>query len=232
MERHGTDFFASSRRDTLTRIYESDRDAFLNLFTKENIIRELDDQGVFTATYRLIDTGTPMYANMKITRMKAQGNRIILGVSIVDSQMKQKELLEQMRREEIAYTRVMALSGDYLSLYTIEPDTGRYFEFNATEDYTSLGLAKTGEDFFRQAIINVQSAVYPEDLPLFLARFSKENILREIAEKGLFQIRYRLILKGEPRPVILKIVSVREDDGDKLIAGVRAWRDRSGNSAG
>ena len=232
MERHGTDFFASSRRDTLTRIYESDRDAFLNLFTKENIIRELDDQGVFTATYRLIDTGTPVYANMKITRMKAQGNRIILGVSIVDSQMKQKELLEQMRREEIAYTRVMALSGDYLSLYTIEPDTGRYFEFNATEDYTSLGLAKTGEDFFRQAIINVQSAVYPEDLPLFSARFSKENILREIAEKGLFQIRYRLILKGEPRPVILKIVSVREDDGDKLIAGVRAWRDRSGNSGG
>ena len=78
----------------------------------------------------------------------------------------------------------------------------------------------------------MQSAVYPEDLPLFSARFSKENILREIAEKGLFQIRYRLILKGEPRPVILKIVSVREDDGDKLIAGVRAWRDRSGNSGG
>nr|MCR5843624.1 hypothetical protein [Oscillospiraceae bacterium] len=226
MERHGTDFFASSKRDTLTRIYESDREAFLTLFTKENIIRELDEQGVFTATYRLIDSGAPVYANMKITRMKAQGNRIILGVSIVDSQMKQKELLERRQREEDAYKRVMALSGDYLSLYTIEPDTGRYYQFNANGDYTSLGLAITGDDFFRQTLIDVQNVVFPDDLPLFRERFTKENILRVIKEEGLFQIRYRLLIKGIPTPVILKIVSVKERDGERLIAGVRVWRER------
>ena len=226
MERHGTDFFASSKRDTLTRIYESDREAFLTLFTKENIIRELDEQGVFTATYRLIDSGAPVYANMKITRMKAQGNRIILGVSIVDSQMKQKELLERRQREEDAYKRVMALSGDYLSLYTVEPDTGRYYQFNANGDYTSLGLAITGDDFFRQTLIDVQNVVFPDDLPLFRERFTKENILRVIKEEGLFQIRYRLLIKGIPTPVSLKIVSVKERDGERLIAGVRVWRER------
>ena len=227
MERHGTDFFASSKRDTLTRIYESDREAFLTLFTKENIIRELDEQGVFNATYRLIDSGAPVYATMKITRMKAHGNRIILGVSIVDSQMKQKELLERRQREEDAYRRVMALSGDYLSLYTVEPDTGRYYQFNATGDYTSLGLAITGEDFFRQTLIDVQNVVYPEDLPLFRERFTKENILREIKEKGLFQLCYRLLIKDVPTPVILKVVSVKERDGERLIAGVRAQQEHS-----
>ncbi len=90
MERHGTGFFEAAKRDTMTRIYEADREPFLAVFSKENVIRELDRQGVFTATYRLIDTGTPMYVNMKITRVQPGGNRIILGVSIIDAQMKHK----------------------------------------------------------------------------------------------------------------------------------------------
>jgi hypothetical protein len=88
--RHGREFFESARRDTMTRIYEEDREPFLKLFTKENVIHDLNVQGVFTTTYRLIDTGTPVYVNMKITRLRG-GNRIILGISIIDSHMKQKE---------------------------------------------------------------------------------------------------------------------------------------------
>jgi hypothetical protein len=54
----------------LTRIYEKDQEAFLSRFTKENILRELKEHGVFTSTYRLVDNGTPTYVNMKITRMR------------------------------------------------------------------------------------------------------------------------------------------------------------------
>ncbi len=74
----------------MTRIYEEDREPFLALFTKERVLRDLDTKGVFTTTYRLIDTGTPMYVNMKITRMHG-GNRIILGISIIDAHMKEKD---------------------------------------------------------------------------------------------------------------------------------------------
>ncbi|MBR6891503.1 MAG: hypothetical protein IKN05_10985, partial [Clostridia bacterium] len=77
------------------------------------MLRELDAQGVFTTTYRLIDTGTPMYVNMKITRMQG-GNRIILGVSIIDAHMKQKERYEQLQKERETLVRLMALSDGYL----------------------------------------------------------------------------------------------------------------------
>ena len=95
-ERHGTDFFQASREATMQRIYEEDREMFLTWFTKENVVRELDEQGVFTTTYRLIDTGTPMYVNMKITRLQGT-NRIILGVSIIDSQMKQQAQMQNKK---------------------------------------------------------------------------------------------------------------------------------------
>ena len=66
-------------RDAMIRIYEEDREPFLRRFTKEKILDELDRHKVFTANYRLIDSGTPMEVDMKVMRMQG-GNKIILGV--------------------------------------------------------------------------------------------------------------------------------------------------------
>ena len=102
IERHGTDFFRSVERDTMTRIYEKDREPFLALFSKESVIHAMDTQGAFTTTYRLIDTGTPMFVNMKITRMPG-GNRMIMGISIIDAQMKKEQ--QERRKQRAARQR-------------------------------------------------------------------------------------------------------------------------------
>ena len=226
MERHGENFFSAARRDTMTRIYKDDRDHFLTNFTKENVIKELDEQGVYTYTYRLIDTGSPMYVNMKITRMNPDGRHIIIGISMIDFQMKQQEMIDTIQMEEVAYARIMALSGNYLSLYTIDPETGRYFEYSATTEYKSLGLNNTGEDFFEHGIFYAGKVIYGDDMPTYINSFKKEKIINDIREKGYYNIQYRLMIKGVPVPVILKIVSVKENGGEKLIAGVRMWKNR------
>ncbi|MBR2699578.1 MAG: GGDEF and EAL domain-containing protein [Clostridia bacterium] len=226
MERHGTDFFASARRDTMTRIYEDDREAFLACFTKEKVIRELDTQGVFTATYRLIDSGKPLYASMKITRMHPGANRIIMGISIVDAQMKEREQLKEAKMDRDTLARIMALNEDYIVLYTVDVETGKYMEYTATSEYESLGVAKAGEDFFTESVENSRRIIHPEDFPMCEERLTKENILREIRENGMFKMQYRLVINGEPRRVSLRIASVREGSSEKLVAGVRAWRTR------
>ena len=87
VERHGEDFFEAARRDA-HRIFEEDREAFFAAFSKEKILQALDQQGVFTSSYRLMDSGAPVFASMKLTRLKAGGKRIIIGVSVVDAQIK------------------------------------------------------------------------------------------------------------------------------------------------
>ena len=226
VERRGTDFFEAARRDTMTRIYEEDRTSFLASFSKENIVLALNTQGVFTITYRLIDTGVPLYANMKITRMPG-GNQIIMGISIVDSQMKQKKRQEELQKERDMMARVMALSDGYMTLYTVDIDTGRYLEYSSTDDYDTLGLAKEGDDFFGQSIIDAGKIFYPEDLPDFKKQFTPENIMREIREQGSFKIQYRLMIGGAPRPVTLKAALFREGEEEKLVVGVRAWQKRA-----
>ena len=227
MERHGDCFFESAIHESKGRIYEEDRDAFFSIFTKENIIKELDVQGVFTATYRLVDTGHPVYANMKVTRLGPNSRRIIIGVSIVDHQMKQREEREKLIRDEFIYSRISALSGDYLSLYTIDPETSNYTEYSTTSDYETLGFEKSGDDFFFKGTEDGKRVVFPDDLSGYLASFTKENVMRKIKEDGVFQIMYRLVINGEPRQVMLKIVPVREHGVQKLIAGVRSWQNRA-----
>ena len=229
-ERHGQDFFNAVKQDAIKRIYEGDREMFMSLFTRENILRELDGQGVFTITCRIIDTGTPVYVNIKVTRMQGT-NRIIMGISIIDAQTRQQERLESVLRERNALARVMAISEDYLSLYSVSVETGKYIEYTAAAEYETLGFEKEGADFFRQGIIDGKKAVYPEDLPGYLRDFTKENVLRKIREEGRFSIHYRLVIQGEPVRVSLKISPFQDGRDARLLAGVRKWRVRSQNTS-
>ena len=217
--RRGEEFFESARRDTMTRIYEEDREPFLRLFTKENVVRELNTQGVFLATYRLIDSGFPVYVNMKITRMQG-GNRIILGISIIDTQMRQQEEEKRLRREKTSLGRIAALAPNFTAIYVVDAETERFFEYGASEEYAELGFTKQGEDFFTQVRKDAPDAIDPQDLERHLRIFTKDNVLAEIRRHGVFVHNYRLRINGRSVPFSLKAKLVREDDGEKIIIGV------------
>lgn len=223
--REGDDFFTFVTEDSAMRIYKDDRLTFLSRFNKETIERELKDQGSFTTTCRMMDTGKPVYVNIKVTRPQ-NGSRIVIGISTVDAQMKQREQLEKVKEERASLARMWAISEDYLSLYAIHMDTGHYLEYTASKEYETFGFAKEGEDFFRQGAIDGKKAVCPEDLPLYLERFTRENVLREIDENGAFRLDYRLMLASGPQTVTLKIVSFGEGRDKQLLASVRIWQKR------
>ena len=219
MERHGENFFEAVQKDAMTHIYEEDRADFLAGFSKRKIIEELDRQGVYTATYRLIDSGAPMYANMKITRMRER-NKIILGVSIIDSQMRQQEEAKKLLQEKTALGRIAALSPNYIALYTVDPLTGHYTQYNASKEFANFGLATQGEDFFADIQLNAPKTFVPEDIGRSLRALTRENMLRTIEENGSFIHNYRLLMNGKAVPVSLRATMIDENDGRTLILGV------------
>ena len=219
LTRHGEDFFASARRDAMTRIYEEDREHFLSIFTKENVLDEVKKQGAFTTTYRLIDFDRPVYVNMKITRM-ANGNRLILGVSIIDAHMKQLEEERRTKQERLALGRIAALSPNYIVLYMVDPVSNRYIQYNPSSDFENLNLARQGDDFFADVRLDAPKAFVPEDLENHLKIMTKENVLSEIQRKGYFVYNYRFILGGKLVPATLRAAMVEESDGRKIIIGI------------
>ena len=218
--RREDDFFNASRRDARKMLHPADQDVFIKAFTKENILRCINKNGTFTLTYRLLVNGVPSYVNMKATRMEGDEKHIIIGVNNVDAQMKYQEEAERIREERITYSRMTALAGNYIGIYTVNPATDYYVEYSATRDYEGLGLTKEGNDFFGVSRAESGRAIYEEDLPRFLSMFTKEKIMEEIGQNGIYELMYRLMIDGTPTYVSLKAALVEEKDGSRLIVGV------------
>ena len=221
IERSGEDFFGVSRENIRRVMYDEDQGAFLAAFTKENMQRVLDEHKTFTLSYRLLLGGKPTYVSMKATRMKDEdGNHVIIGVNNIDAQMRQQDQFRQSEEARITYSRVaQALAGDYFSIYVVEPDTDRFIEYSAMEEYDVLGIEKAGEDFFHLSRKNMERVIYRGDRDRFMAIFTKENIMSILERDGSFTMKYRLMFPDGPKYVSMKATLLEDQDGRHLIIG-------------
>ena len=220
VERHGTDFFKRASEDSLVYLHEEDRERFNRSFTKYNVVKALDGQKSFTLDYRVIKDGHPVYVNMKATRMTDDDSHIIIGVSNVNLQMNQRRAIEKLMQDQQVANRIKALTGDFIVMYNIDPETGNYTESNASTEYEGLGFAKTGEDFFSDALVNGEKTIYPADWERYKKNVTKENIFRKIEEEGLFVLKYSLMIDDEPNLVKLRGALVEEQGVKRLIIAV------------
>ena len=224
-ERHGEDFFAAAQRDIGVVVYEADIEGFREIMTKENVIKTLDEQGVFVHTYRLLKNGMPTFVNMKIVRMDNDDSHIIIGVNNVDSQMRAQETIERLKEEQITYSRISALMGNFIAIYTVDPETGAYMQYSAMDVFSQLGTSRAGIDFFADSEEEIGSIIHPDDLGYFLSVFSREKMLARVKTGRVYKINYRLMINGSPVPVSLRASLVQEHDGPQLIVGVNRQSD-------
>ena len=220
-EKHGENFFEQIRNMAAKVLLQDDKKIFLETFYKENILSEIDEHGRFAMTYQIMRKSGLVYVNMKVMRMKHDSDYIIIALSNVDSQIKQQKMLKKAKQDEIIYSRLMALSGDFICMYIVDPKTESYTEYNASKDYESLGISKQGNDFFATSHKNAKITLFKDDVPLFIEKFTLKNIIAEIEQKNSFSLHYRLMLNGELKNASLRAALVKENGEDKLIIGIR-----------
>jgi hypothetical protein len=105
---------------------------------------------------------------------------LIIGVNNIDTHMRRQEILERMEEEQTVYSKLAALSGKYICVYSVDPETDSYYEYGTTGDYEKYGLSRQGENFFTLMEADIDKNVYSEDRTLFRKTFSKKKILQAI----------------------------------------------------
>jgi diguanylate cyclase (GGDEF)-like protein len=221
LERHGLHFFQDSYATAQVIIHKDDQEEFYRSFNKEAIERNLRDTGSFTIIYRNLVDGKAVYVSMKITRVRCKGNFILIGINNIDGQMKTKEALEQIREERLIFQRMAALSGDFIALYNVDPETDEYFRFSRLDVADPSENPTVGKDFYERICKIMDQIAHEDDKADFFVRFRKETILDEIRGKGKFMTKhFRIYFKGEITYVQLKATMVNEKDKDKIIMGI------------
>ena len=121
-KRRGTDFFVSCAKDARIYVHPDDQEFVIRGLEKETLIDVLNRNKTYVMTYRLLsekESAEPAYVSMKVSRMEDDERVIILGITNVDEEMKQRRLAERIKEEHTAYTRINALIGDFICVYVV-----------------------------------------------------------------------------------------------------------------
>ena len=220
--RRDKQFFDSCKREAELFVHPDDRELFVGAMDRRRLPEELDKGGnSFTMIYRRILDDKPVYVKMKASRIADDGRFVVISVTDVDRQVKQRRMEEQMIEERIIYARLHALTGNFICVYVVEPETGKYREFSATVNYEeSFGQEKEGTDFFRAVRDAARTFNHPDDLENFLTAFTKKNVMSDIERTGIFTFGYRLLMDGKPVHVQIKAAMVDEKEGRRLVVGI------------
>ena len=125
------------------------------------------------------------------------------------------------RRGGVTYTGIAhALSQDFFSIYYVDTETDWFAEYSSRDAYRLPGIEKSGDNFFERSRKNVSQVIYPEDQARFLALFTKQNILQELAANRVFTMTYRLATEGAPSYVRLKAARMLNADDKHIVIGV------------
>ena len=218
--RRGWHFFEQCLDEIEEFVYSEDKEAVSSAMDRKTLVAALDQNGDFTMTLRLMRDNEPKYTGLKVSRMQDDERYIIVSLTDVDEQMKERNAAQKLLEEQVAYNRITALAGDFFCIYVVNPETGQYREFSSTAGFNTFELPGEGNDFFAASREQAVAVVYPEDQSRFISMLTKENVISEVDQNGLFTLSYRLKTDGEPRYVQLKAAMVEETEGSRLIVGI------------
>lgn len=218
--RTDTDFFTRCRPEAVTNVYPDDMETFSEAMERDTLMDALNKNGLFVMTYRRLVDGKPVYVTMRVSRIKDDNRYIVIGVSDIDDQMKQRLAAEKMREEHVAYARLNALTGEYLCVYIVDPVSGSYRLLSITSGYEELSLPANGSNFFETAREITKHNVYPDDVNRFISLFTRENVMAELESGGIYALSFRMSMAGRPTYVQLRAAAITENNTRSLIVGI------------
>ena len=219
-----------------TMVAEEDQERMQEQIGLPYILKQFETKDQFSVSFvRELESGARHY-RIDLGKVFLPGGRtgVMMGFKDVDDEVRQdramQEALEDARKAEAEYRQVaeerisygkvaQALAGDYFSIYIVDPDTNKFVEYSATNEYNELGVEKEGEDFFELSRKNIERLIFPEDRDRFLNIFCKEKVMSILERDGSFAMKYRLMVDGKPTWVSMKATLLEDEDGRHLIIG-------------
>ena len=213
IEKQGEDFFNLSRRNLPRFVCAEDVPGFLEVFTKEHILHEVDTRGSFSITYRMMLDGEPKYVMMKAARLDER--HIVIGTSNVNA---------EVQRQKAAVVRsavAQALSSDYFLIFYVDTETDRYIEYRPTELDVELDMQNAREDFFGVSRETIFANVSEEFREQVSAVLNKPYLLRLLRENGSYTLDYRYMMNGVPTYIHMKASRMADRNDHHIVLGLR-----------
>ncbi len=147
IEKEGDCFFRRTYENSLRTVHKEDLELFHSQVTRDNILRTIDQDGVFMLDYRLLIGAAPFYVRMKASRFVEDGKEmLILGLLDEDAQIRhQKKIVD-----DLSFARKMA---------TIDAMTGvkNKYAYNEAQERMDRRIAEGSVSGFSVAVFDLNN---------------------------------------------------------------------------
>ena len=127
-------------------------------------------------------------------------------------------VMEEQELTDVNFADILlALSSDYINIYSVDVGTEEFIEYTPEGNREGLATQLRGADFFAASAKNAMLFIYKEDRKTFIEAFTKENVLKTIEANGSFTLTYRLLMEGKYVYVNMKAVLMHSDSPQILI---------------
>ena len=90
--KHGDDFFAETKVNSKKFVYEEDREYFVEMMDKENILKTIEESGILIINYRMVIDEKLVYVGLRgVLVDDNEGQRLVIGISNIDSQIRRDQ---------------------------------------------------------------------------------------------------------------------------------------------
>ncbi|MBR5357935.1 MAG: GGDEF domain-containing protein [Clostridiales bacterium] len=211
----GTDFYQDAILDCSVSVHPDDKEEFLRLFKKENVIAVLKTGDSFSYRFRLMLGEEPAHYFFKT--LKCTDDKVIVAVKNIDDNRKQELAAEEEMR---TYRQIAgALASRYEVIYRININTNEYLVYSSSDDYARLGTTRLGKDFFTEMVADVKKIIYEDDVEYVIKQLDKKTLLKDLSKSKTVSLTYRQQLGEQTKYVRLNIVRPN-DDKDHIVMGL------------
>ncbi|MCR5357535.1 MAG: diguanylate cyclase [Lachnospiraceae bacterium] len=138
--------------------------------------------------------------------------------------MEESKSIEELAKEREEFNQIAkSLADDYMTIYYIEIESGRYTEFSHSDVYESMNVPRHWEDFYKETRDNAIKYVHPDDREFAEGLYYKEKMLENLKGKKSFSYKYRVMVSGQPR--YFRFTVIRADDGKHIVLCVKDIND-------
>lgn len=112
MPKEGRDFFSDFRENSIRIVHPDEKNRVFTALTMENVMQEIQNNGIFTLTFRMILENEPRYVQLKAAIIEeSDGKRMVIGVNDIDAQVRQEEEYGRRLAQARIEANIDALTG-------------------------------------------------------------------------------------------------------------------------
>ncbi|MBQ3378605.1 MAG: GGDEF domain-containing protein [Clostridia bacterium] len=169
-------------------------------------------------TYRLLMGGESCYTRMTVFWANDR-KHLIMGVMNIEREIQKENAIKKTLAENATFFQIAtSLANQYDTIYYVNMLNDHYIEFSSTDTYKSLDVRPSGDNFFKESLINIDRVIHPEDRDAFHRILEKPTMIQMLQGKHMITHTYRLIVEGGVMYARLSVIWA--SDNKHLIIGV------------